>query len=239
MKAILLGATGLVGSEVLKALVSSPACEEVRALVRNPLLISHPKLNQVVVDFDCIHDFSTQFTGYDTVFNCLGTTLRKAGSQQAFRQVDYTYPLETAKIARTEGAQNFLFVSSVGADPQSGNFYLKTKGQLEESLRQLKFPETHCFRPSLLLGERTESQALEKLFIAVASSLAPLIHTFFRGPLQKYQPVQATKVAQAMVNAALSSPDSPHTGGAVNAHSEFYIHECLRWYGRMNGRIQC
>jgi uncharacterized protein YbjT (DUF2867 family) len=140
------------------------------------------------------------------VFCTLGTTIRKAGSQPSFRIVDHDYPLAIARQAAEAGAEQFLVVSSVGANPQSSNFYLHTKGELEDSLAALPFRSLHIFRPSFLLGNRPEKRAGERLGIALAKFLGPLL----AGPLTPYRPIAARAVARAMVEAAVRREPGRH-----------------------------
>jgi uncharacterized protein YbjT (DUF2867 family) len=187
--ALLLGASGLVGSHLLQQLLDSPHYAEVVALVRRPLEIQHPKLRQEVIDFD--HPDPLKIIGGD-LFCALGTTLKKAGSKEAQFKIDCTYPTEIGRIARENDVQQFLLVSSLGSDAQSSNFYLNTKGALEANLAALNF---HCFvsaRPSFLLGERTEFRLGEKIGIVLAKFFAPLIP-------KKYRGIPAEKVARALI----------------------------------------
>jgi uncharacterized protein YbjT (DUF2867 family) len=128
----------------------------------------------------------------------LGTTIRKAGSQQAFRRVDFEYPLSAAKQALNAGAKQFILVSSVGADPGSRNFYLRTKGELEQAVSALGFQAVHIFRPSILLGKREEFRAGER----VATVIAPVLNLMLMGVLRRYRAIRAATVGRAMVAAA-------------------------------------
>jgi uncharacterized protein YbjT (DUF2867 family) len=139
------------------------------------------------------------FAGVNDVFCALGTTIAKAGSQAAFRAVDYELPMRAARAAKEAGVEQFLLVSSVGADPGSSNFYLRTKGELERDLAALKLPALHIFRPGLLLGQRQEFRLSE----AFAQRIGPLLNPVMMGPLRKYRSVRAKTVGEAMVAAAL------------------------------------
>lgn len=197
--ALLLGGSGLVGGFCLQALLEEPAYTGVVSLGRRELAIApHPKLLQKTVDFGKLA--SLELPPLDDVFCALGTTIRKAGTQEAFRQVDYELPLAAADHALKFGAKQFLLVSSVGADPNSKNFYLRTKGELEVALRRLPFTGLHLFRPSLLMGKRQESRPGESMAMAAARILQFLCV----GPLRKYHPISAEKVGQTMVRAAKS-----------------------------------
>ncbi|MDZ7359453.1 MAG: oxidoreductase [candidate division KSB1 bacterium] len=192
--ALLLGASGLVGGHCLKLLLEDEAYAKVTAWVRKPLALCHPKLEQTVVDFTRLESYAERAKAND-VFCCLGTTIRKAGSQAAFRQVDFTHPVEIAKIAVANGAGQFLIVTSLGANPKSPIFYNRVKGEVEAAITPLPFHAVHIFRPSLLLGERQEVRPGEKIGAKVAGAFSFL----FRGPLRKYRPIHARVVAAAMI----------------------------------------
>ncbi|PYY06676.1 MAG: oxidoreductase [Acidobacteria bacterium] len=192
--ALIAGSTGLVGSDCLQFLLASPEYASVTALVRKGSGISHPKLLEQLVDFESLGNFP----GSDDVFCALGTTIKKAGSQPAFRRVDLEYPLLLAERSLTAGAKQFLLVSSVGANAKSGNFYLHTKGELEDALQRLPFVSLHIFRPSFLVGERKEKRTGEHLGMVLAEALKFTMV----GALRKYRSIRAATVAQAMVKAA-------------------------------------
>lgn len=187
--ALLLGATGLVGGHLLKQLLENPNYEQVVALVRRPLEVQHPKLRQEILNFD--HPDASKIKG-DDLFCALGTTLAKAGSKEAQYRIDCIYPFEIGKIAWQNGVRQYLLVSSVGADTKSSNFYLRTKGELEEKIQELGFEHFVAARPSFLLGERQEFRLGEKVGIVLAQIFAFLIPRRYRG-------VEAEKVAQALI----------------------------------------
>jgi uncharacterized protein YbjT (DUF2867 family) len=195
--AVVAGATGLVGGHVVRALLDRPEYSRVTVLVRRKLDLVHPRLEQRLVDFDRLDEQADLFAGAD-VFCCLGTTIKKAGSQAAFRKVDYEYPLTLGRLARQQGARRFLLVSSMGANPQSGVFYSRVKGELENALAELGLPALLIFRPSLLLGERQEHRAGERIGAAVMKVVGPLMV----GGLRKYRAIHGRTVARAMVYAA-------------------------------------
>ena len=195
--ALLLGGSGLVGGFCLQALLEDPIYTAVVSLGRRELAVApHPKLLQKAVDFEELA--SVELPPLDDVFCALGTTIRKAGSQEAFRHIDYELPLAAAGHALKFGAKQFVLVSSVGADAKSKNFYLRTKGELEHALRKLPFTGLHMFRPSLLMGKRQESRPGESIALAAGRILQFLCV----GPLRQYHPVSAMTVGQAMVTAA-------------------------------------
>ena len=195
--ALLAGGTGLVGRACLQALLEDPAYEKVIALSRSTLTgPASPKLMPVLFTQDSLS--STALPPVTDIFCALGTTIRKAGSQQAFRQVDFDLPLAVARLGLGCGAKSFILCSSVGADPASRNFYLRTKGELEQALQALPFASVHILRPSILVGSREESRPGE----AAGIWIARLFQFALAGPLRRYRPVAAQVVGRAMVAAA-------------------------------------
>lgn len=190
--ALLLGATGLVGRHLLEQLLDDARYETVVALTRRPLDLQHPKLRQEIIDFD--HPDPAKIKG-DDLFCALGTTLRKAGSKEAQYRIDCTYPFEIGRIGRENGVQQYLLVSSIGADAQSSNFYLRTKGDLEKKLKALHFKTFVAARPSFLLGHREEFRLGEKVGIILAQAFWFLIP-------KKYRGIQAAKVAAVLIEMA-------------------------------------
>lgn len=196
-KALIAGASGLIGKHCLKFLLDEPSYSQVTAIVRTSLKISHPKLIQKVIDFDEMETYSESFYAND-VFCCLGTTIKKAGSQDAFRKVDFSYPVKLAALTQHCDARQFLIVTSLGADPHSRIFYNRVKGEVEEAIRRIPFTAIHIFRPSILLGERSENRTGEKIGGMLMSALKPIMI----GPLRKVRPILAEDVARAMVEVA-------------------------------------
>ena len=190
--ALLAGATGLVGRECLRLLAGDGRIAEVRVLVRRPLPSESrgPRVRECRTDFDRLHEHPEWFR-VDWVFCALGTTIRQAGSGEAFRRVDFEYSLAVAKAARAGGARHFLLVSAVGAKPRSRVFYNRVKGELEDAVLGLGYPSVTIARPSLLLGDRREWRLGEQ----IAKPFAWL------GP-PRWRPVHAWQVAAALVRAA-------------------------------------
>ncbi len=203
--AIVAGASGLVGDRVLRRLLAGGAYDRVVALVRGPLNVTHRKLEQRTIDYERIGRMSA-FPRAEDVFCCLGTTLRKAGSPEAFRKVDVEYVARLAEACARAGSAQFLLVSAVGADARSRNFYLRCKGEAENLVRALPFPSVHVFRPSFLVGVRRESRPGETIGIA----LARLISFAMLGPARRYRPTRADDVAKAMVAVARDAPPGIH-----------------------------
>ena len=192
---LVVGATGLIGHQLVNQLLQSELYSEVRVLVRKSLQKQHPKLVEVPYDFN---QPDTRLVQGDDVFCCLGTTMKKAGSKGAFTQVDHDYPLQIARAAKQNGAAQYLIVTAMGADPGSAFFYNRVKGNVEEDLKKMGFDALHIFRPSLLLGSRDEKRLGEKIGEAVMLVFDPLM----LGPLKKYRAIDSAKVAKAMLVAA-------------------------------------
>lgn len=206
--ALLLGATGLVGGHCLDLLLENPRYSRVRVLTRRRFRRRHSKLEIVVVDFDLLAERPELFR-VDDVFCALGSTIAKAGSAEAFRRVDFDYVAEAARLASEEGAEQFLLVSSIGADPASRAFYTRTKGEVEVAVKHHPFRAVWIVRPSLLRGEREELRVGE---LAV-NWVARIFGFLFIGRLRRYRPVEAHDVAAALVN--LAADDG--TGGVVES----------------------
>jgi uncharacterized protein YbjT (DUF2867 family) len=198
--ALIIGASGLVGSELLQYLLNGEDYSTVAALVRKPLGIQHNKLAEITVDFDHLDSYYDHFK-VDDVFSCLGTTIKQAKTREEMTKVDVGYPLAAAQIAHKQGARQFLVISSMGADPQSSfaSFaYSRMKGTLETELTNIGFQALHIFRPSLLLGKRKEFRLGE----AAAAVVLPRLSFLLAGPFKKYRAIQASTVALAMYSAA-------------------------------------
>jgi len=203
--ALVAGGSGLVGGHVLRQLLEDPDYDRVTALTRRPLALTHKKLVQRVVDFDRLAEVG-DFPRVHDVFCCLGTTIKQAGSQEAFRKVDLAYVVELGRMAVRHRASQFLVVTAVGADPRSRVFYNRVKGEAEEAVRRLQFDAIQIFRPSLLLGSRAQSRPAE----SIARVLSPLVAWAFLGPLARYRPIKAATVARAMVRIAREAPRGAH-----------------------------
>ena len=202
-KALILGSTGLIGGFCLQALLNDPAYSEVIALVRKPLLKTHRKLKTVISKFSNLENDLSKIL-VDDVYCCLGTTIKKAGSQEAFKQIDFSLVVTVAELMRRQGAEQFLVISSMGADPNSKVFYNRIKGEMEEALQQMNYPCLRIIRPSLLLGEREEFRLGERIGVLLSPVLKPLM----MGSLRKYRPIQAESVARFMVKVAYEEPIS-------------------------------
>jgi uncharacterized protein YbjT (DUF2867 family) len=197
--ALIAGATGLVGGHLLKRLLASPDYDRVVAVTRKPLGLAHPKLREIVSDFDALENIvASSGEKADDAFCALGTTIRIAGSQEAFRRVDYDYVVGFARAAKKAGAARFLLVSAVGSSASSTIFYSRVKGEAEEAISAMHFPAFHIFRPGVLLGERKEKRPTE----AVLMVLTPFLNTLMHGPAAAYRGISADTVAASMIAAA-------------------------------------
>ncbi len=204
LRCAILGATGLVGAALLDAALAADRYGTVRALVRREVERKHARLEESVVDFERLVAAPTDAGAVasfavDHVFCCLGTTLAKAGSREAFRRVDRDYPLAAARAAHAAGAARFLIITAVGSDTSSSFFYNRVKGELEDELRALAFPDgVTVFHPSMLLGARAERRPVE----AAAGAVMRATRGLFAGALTRYRPIEASELARAMLRAA-------------------------------------
>tara|TARA_R110002110_G_scaffold79732_6_gene208057 strand:- start:384 stop:1067 length:684 start_codon:yes stop_codon:yes gene_type:complete len=204
--ALVAGASGLVGGLLLKRLLAAPQYERVLAVTRRDLGTGHQKLRQITADFGAL-DAALVGTGpMDDVFCALGTTIRKAGSEAAFRKVDHDCILAFGQAAKQAGAKRFLLISAVGANARSRVFYSRVKGETEEALTALGFPALDIFQPGLLLGARSERRPTEAAFIASM----PLINPLLLGPAKIYRGISAAALAAAMIEAAKAPPAGLH-----------------------------
>lgn len=188
--ALVAGSTGLIGSQFLQLLLEDTYYDVVKAISRKPLEIMHPKLENIVLDFDRLTQHHEKLNA-DDVFCCLGTTIKKVKTKEKFRKVDFDYPVELAKLTKANGAEQYLLISALGADKNSKIFYNQVKGEVEEAIGQIGFKSFHIFRPSLLIGDRKESRSGEdagKVFFKYFGFLVP----------KKYKGIDSIKVARAM-----------------------------------------
>ena len=203
MKAIVIGATGLVGNLILKELLNDNDFSEVRIFVRKPTGIINPKLKEIITPMTDINTLSSEIQG-DVLFNALGTTIKKAGSQEEQQRIDRDLPIAFAKIASENGVKIMLNVSSVGAN-LNGGFYLKTKAEMENGTGKF-FPQSvFHFRPGFLVGDRKEFRLVEK----IASGVMKVIDPILTGSSKKYRSMPADKLAKAMVSLSKNPAGKP------------------------------
>jgi uncharacterized protein YbjT (DUF2867 family) len=192
--ALVAGASGLVGKSLVKQLLNDSQYGNVVIIARKPIGITNPKLIEQIIDFDAIDHVKLDIA-IDDAFCALGTTIKTAGSQQAFYKVDYTYVVNFGKWCSANHVQRLLVVSAMGSNAKSRIFYNRVKGEMEESLSTLSIPQIQIFRPSLLMGNRTEKRGGEKIAQFVIGSLGFL----FVGKLLNYKGIHANVVAKSMI----------------------------------------
>jgi uncharacterized protein YbjT (DUF2867 family) len=198
--AIVLGASGLVGTELVQQLLNTTEFEKVKIFVRRSLGISNSKLEEQLIDFENLSAWKNDLVG-DTLFSCMGTTLKTAGSKEKQYLVDYTYPYQCIEAAIQNGIKQIILVSSIGAKASSSNFYLRMKGELEEAIKKLNPSNFIVFRPSILDGNRLESRPAEYLALKIMRILGKLPF------LKKYAPTLVRDLAASMIRLALKDKE--------------------------------
>ncbi len=197
--ATIVGATGLIGNYLLLQLIRDEGFAIIRLLVRSPFKNENSKVEIKLIDFNDHESFKLGIDGSDVVFCAVGTTQKKVrGDKEAYRKIDHDIPVNAARFCKETGCNTFLFVSSVGADAKSQNFYLQLKGEVEDEIKKMHLETVSVFRPSILLGDRKESRPGERMGqIAMQTFSFILINN-----LRKYKPIHAKNVAAAMIFAA-------------------------------------
>lgn len=201
--ALVIGATGLVGSEVLHQLLADDRYSRVRVFHRRSTGIDHPKLEEHIVDFDSVGSWKHLIKG-DELYSALGTTIKKAGSQEKQYTVDYTYQFDVAKAAAENGVKKYSLVSSAGADYQSRFFYSRLKGELDDDVKALPFEVITIMRPSILAGDRNENRPGESIGLFFMSFMTKI------PGLKKYRPISGKTVAQGMIKSLHKCPPGYH-----------------------------
>ncbi|NOT74479.1 MAG: oxidoreductase [Cyclobacteriaceae bacterium] len=206
--AIIAGATGLIGSQLLDLLLEDTYYSKVIAVTRKPITKSSARFENVVINFDKMQEYTSQLKA-DDVFCCLGTTIKQAGSKEAFRKVDLSYPVSLATITKSMGAQHFYLVTALGSNEKSSIFYNRVKGEVERMISEIGFESLHVFRPSMLLGPRIDERAGENVGQGVMKVLDFVIP-------KKYKAIESIRVARAM----LSISKAPGTGSFFHESGE-------------------
>ena len=203
-KAIVLGSTGMVGSQLVDLLISTTEYAEIITFVRRPSGKTHPKLKEYVVNFDDIQSWSQYIQG-DVLFSSMGTTLAQAKSKENQFKIDYTYQYNVAEIASKNEVNTYVLVSSAGANSKSSTFYMQMKGKLDEAVKSLAFKNLIILRPGQLYGDRNENRLGEKIGLSVMFFLNKI------GILSKYKPIHAMEVAKAMLSAVKKQKSAIYT----------------------------
>ena len=197
-KAVIVGASGLIGRNLVNTLLLSHDYSEVTSISRKKLPVHSSKLKQVIADFDDLEEYEHYITGH-ALFCCLGSTRNKTPDKKEYYKIDHDHPVKLAEIALKNGVEQYHLVSSIGADVNSSNFYLKMKGETEEDIKKVGLKALCIYRPSVLVGERTESRQMERLIIKFMLLISPLL----LGSLRKYRAIHAKVVAKAMFKTSL------------------------------------
>jgi uncharacterized protein YbjT (DUF2867 family) len=199
--AIILGASGLTGSILLEKLLKDERYTSIKLFGRKKLEIDHEKVQQHVVDLFQLENHADIFNA-DEVFCCIGTTKKKTPDRETYRKIDLGIPVKAAKLCKMNGVDTFAVISSIGAKPYGSNFYLKTKGQMEQAVQEQKIPNTIILRPSLIVGDRREKRVGEKFSIVMMRLFNPLMF----GGMKKYRSINAETIIEAMI--ALANSDN-------------------------------
>jgi len=199
LTAIVIGATGATGKELVKLLLDDEDFQRVKVFVRRDDESDHPKLEKHVVDFECVEDWKSELRG-DVLFSALGTTLKQAGSEAAQYKIDFTYQFETAKAAAENGVKNYVLVSSTGADSKSFFFYPRMKGELEEAVKTLDFERIHIFQPGILDRNSDDDRPMENLGLTAIRALNSI------GLFKSQKPMPVETLAEKMIKVSKSAP---------------------------------
>ena len=215
-RAVIIGATGLIGNSLVKQLLNDSSFSKITILVRTWNDISHPKLEVIPVNFNNLDELRKKLPIGDTIFCCIGTTQKKVkGDKDAYRKIDFDIPVNIAQLGIEKGYRKYVLVSAVGANSQSSNFYLRLKGQVEEAINKLPFEAITIFRPSVLKGKRKEKRIGERIGILLVKTFSFLL----TGKRSIYKAIQADEVARAMLVSATQNKK----GIVINHYDEIMI----------------
>lgn len=201
-KAILFGASGFVGSQLLQELIHNPNYTEITIVVRKPLNINHPKLKMLIGGFDAMPELIEKVI-VDEIFIALGAIQNSKQSSNEFYQIDHDYPVLAARIAKRNGAKSVFLVTAAGANANSKFKYVKTKGETERDIIALDFNHTHIFRPTMIIGNRKDKRPFEK----IGMKIWKLIHPIFIGKQENYSEIDGKDIAKAINNSTTNQTD--------------------------------
>ena len=193
--ALIFGSSGLIGSYLLDLIVNDNNYSKIRLFVRSKPVNTSAKIEIIKTDFNNLENHKDSIVG-DACFFCIGTTRKNTPDKNEYINIEYNLPVEVAKIAKSNSVNNFIYVSSIGANTNASGLYLRNKGQAEEELKKLNFSKLSIMRPSILLGNRKENRVGEKIGIFVMKILSPL----FLGKMKKYKPIKVKNVAKTMLH---------------------------------------
>ena len=193
--ALIFGSSGLVGSCLLDLIVNDNNYNKIKLFIRSESVNNSSKIEIIKTDFNNLENHKDSIVG-DVCFFCIGTTRKKTPDKNEYINIEYNLPVEVAKIAKSNSVNNFIYVSSIGANTNASGLYLKNKGRAEKELKQLNFSKLSIMRPSILLGNRIENRVGEKIGIFVMKTLSPL----FLGKIKKYKPIKVENVAKTMLH---------------------------------------
>jgi len=195
--ALIFGSSGLIGNELLELILKDNNYIKIKLFVRSDLTDVNSKIEIIKTDFNNIENHKDKIVGDDCFF-CIGTTRKNTPDKNEYIKIEYNLPVEVAKIAKSNSINNFIYISSLGANPNAASLYLKNKGQTEQELIKLNFMNLSILRPSILLGNRKENRVGEKIGIFAMKTLSPL----FLGNMKKYKPIKVEYVSKAMLQVA-------------------------------------
>ena len=204
-KSIIIGASGLIGNQLVHLLLADTSFSKVTVFVRKTLPISNEKLHQIVLDFKQLEQYTTDFVG-SVLFLCIGTTRKKTPNLADYRAIDYGISLRAANLAKSNGIEEVHLISAIGANSKSNIFYTKLKGEIEEDLIKIGFDSTYIYQPSMLIGTREESRPAELFF----QKLSTVFDLLMVGNLKKYHSVSKEKLAKAMLSHHLKAKKGVH-----------------------------
>tara|TARA_Y100000746_G_C15344161_1_gene383088 strand:- start:184 stop:852 length:669 start_codon:yes stop_codon:yes gene_type:complete len=193
--ALIFGSSGLIGSHLLNLIINDNNYNKIKLFVRSEPKKSNSKLEIIKINFNNLEKYKDLMTGDDCFF-CIGTIRKNTSNKREYIKVEYNLPVDVAKIAKSNSINNFIYISSLGANPKAVGLYLKNKGQVEEELLKLNFLNLSILRPSILLGNRKENRVGEKIGIFAMKTLSPLL----LGKLKKYKPIQVENVVKTMLH---------------------------------------